>query len=82
MLKEQKDKLYIVSKWVVKSIFKHSVLNKHSFHRFHSQLSEDAKNLLLAMFEFEEEARISVSKILEHSWILNNYDSTLVFEVE
>lgn len=49
--------------------------------RFGSHLSEEAKNLMMAMFEFDEAARIDVAKIFEHNWVVLNFDNSLVIEV-
>ncbi len=35
----------------------------------------------MAMFEFDEAARIDVAKIFEHNWVVLNFDNSLVIEV-
>ena len=51
-------------------------------YRFNDSLSLSAKELLLAMFTFEEEERIDIEKITEHEWLLSNYDKESIVSVD
>lgn len=60
--------LFVNLKW---KIFLQNIISKYYF-RISSNCSEELRDLLIKMFEINEDERITVKEILVHSWIVNS----------